>query len=199
MPGPSTIVHLVRHGEVLNPLGVNYADLAGFRLSAKGRSQAAATASRLAGRPVREVVSSPLERARQTATAIAAPHGLTVVTDPRLTEWRLSDLWAGTRWTDISPDQLRAYREHPWDLPFSPESLDDLGARMAAAVRDAAARTEAGEVVVVAHQDPLQAARLRLTGRGWTDQHDDKPAHASVVTLAPGDPWREVGHWAPGQ
>ncbi len=199
MPDPSALVHLVRHGEVLNPLGVNYADLPGFRLSPTGRGQAAAAALHLAGRPVQVVVSSPLERAQQTAAAIATPHGLAVATDPRLTEWRLSELWAGTRWTDISPDQLRAYRERPWDLPFSPESLADLGHRMAAAVRDAAARAAGGEVVVVAHQDPLQAVRLQLTGRGWADQHDDKPSHASVVTLTPGDPWREIGHWAPGQ
>ncbi len=194
---PPPLVHLVRHGEVHNPLNVNYADLPGYRLSSLGERQAAAAGQRLAGRPLAAVVSSPLERAKQTAGAIAAPHGLEVATDDRLTEWRLSHLWAGVPWADIDPDELAAYREHPWDLPFSPEPLDELATRVAAAVREAHGARPADDVVVVGHQDPIQAARLHLTGRGFEVQHDDKPRHASVITLQPGNPWRELGHWAP--
>jgi hypothetical protein len=50
---------------------------------------------------------------------------------------------------------------------------------------------------VVAHQDPLQAARLHLTGQPLGNLHIDKPDHASVITLEPGSPWREVAHWKP--
>lgn len=197
MPTASHLVHLVRHGEVLNPLAVNYAALPGFRLSPLGHRQAAAAGRHLAARAVGAVVSSPLERARLTAAPIAAAHSLDVATDDRLTEWRLSDRWAGTRWSDIAAPELAAYRQHPWDLPFSPESLDDLADRMEAAVLDAAGRHPEGDVVVVAHQDPIQSARLRLTGRLLRDQHVDKPRHASVITLAPGSPWREIEHWWP--
>ncbi len=194
---PAPLVHLVRHGEVHNPRHVNYADLPGFRLSALGERQAAAAGRHLASRPLAAVVSSPLERARQTAQAIAAPHGLDIATDDRLTEWRLSQVWAGIPWADIAPHELAAYREHPWELPFSPESLDELAARVAAAVRDAHSTHPGDDVAVVGHQDPIQAARLRLIGAGFGRQHDDKPRHASVITLQPGDPWRELGHWAP--
>ncbi len=190
-------MHLVRHGEVHNPRHVNYADLPGFRLSTQGERQAAEAGRRLTARPLAAVVSSPLERAMQTAAAIAAPHGLDVATDDRLTEWRLAEVWAGIPWAEIAAHELAAYREHPWELPFSPESLDELADRVAAAVRDAHNFDPRRDVAVVAHQDPIQAARLHLTGRGFDVQHEDKPRHASVITLQPGDPWRELGHWAP--
>ncbi len=194
---PPPLIHLVRHGEVHNPRHVNYADLPGFRLSAVGESQAAAAGRHLAQRPLAAVVASPLERAQQTAAAIAAPHGLGVATDDRLTEWRLAQVWAGVPWADIAPDELAAYREHPWELSFSPESLAELADRVAAAARAAHARHPDHDVAVVGHQDPVQAGRLLLTGRGFDGQHDDKPRHASVISLRPGEPWRELEHWSP--
>lgn len=197
MSSAASRLHLVRHGEVHNPRHVNYADIPGYRLSARGERQAEAAGRHLAGRPLAAVVASPLERAVQTATAIAAPHRLAVECDDRLTEWRLAQVWAGVPWADIAPHELAAYREHPWALDFSPESLDELADRMAAAVRDAHAAHGDLDVAVVAHQDPIQAARLRLTGRGFATQHDDKPQHASVITLRPGEPWVELRHWAP--
>ncbi len=197
MPLAPPLVHLVRHGEVHNPDHVNYAALPGFRLSVRGIGQAAAAARRLAERPVAAVTASPLERAQQTAAAIAAAHGLAAGSDPDLTEWGLSEVWAGTRWSEIDPGQLEAYRAHPWDLPFSPESLAQLADRMAGAVRRLHAAHPDGDVVVVGHQDPIQAARLTLTGRALTELADDKPGHCSIITLDPGADWVERGHWRP--
>src|SRR5437763_15184254 len=85
-PPRHTVVHLVRHGEVHNPEGVLYGRLPGFHLSTAGRQMAEAVAAALARRDVGLVVSSPLERARETAEPIAAAHGLTVGTDERLLE-----------------------------------------------------------------------------------------------------------------
>ena len=81
-----TVIHLVRHGEVENPKGIIYGRLPGYHLSERGLRQARGAAEHLAEREIGAVWSSPLERARQTADAIAAPHGLEVVVDPRITE-----------------------------------------------------------------------------------------------------------------
>ena len=68
-------VYLVRHGEVANPNHVVYADLPGFNLSPLGVRQAHAAGRHLARRPIDAVVTSPLARAVQTATAIpVSPH-----------------------------------------------------------------------------------------------------------------------------
>jgi broad specificity phosphatase PhoE len=151
------------------------------------------------------VVTSPLLRARTTAEAIAAHHSLEVVVDPRLTEWRLSSRWAGHVWEQLEeafPGELTAYLEHPTELDFSPEPISTVAARMAEAVGAALVGAAGGEVVVVSHQDPVQAARLALTGRNLTELNEDKPAHAELVTLhraVEEGAWVEQARWRPEQ
>lgn len=94
----ASYVHLIRHGEVENPEHVVYARLAGFGLSDRGRRQATEAARYLARRPVVAVWSSPLQRALETAWVLAEPHGLPVLVDDELTEWKLADDWAGIVW-----------------------------------------------------------------------------------------------------
>jgi ribonuclease H / adenosylcobalamin/alpha-ribazole phosphatase len=191
-------VYLVRHAEVDNPGGVVYADLPGYALSERGRAQAAATARRLPADAT--VVSSPLQRAIETATIISGGTG--VVVDDDLTEWYLGRRWAGHVWAQIDddfPGELTAYREHPHDLPFADETLARLADRIDGAVRRHRTAV-AGPVVIVSHQDPVQAGRLALTGRPLSDLHVDKPAHASVITLEPASgAWQEREAWAPAQ
>jgi len=195
------LTYLVRHGEVHNPDRIVYADLDGYRLSELGRAQAAAAARRLPAGSA--IVASPLERAVETASIIASELGTTVAVDEDVTEWHLGRRWAGHVWESLDddfPGELTAYLERPADLPFSPETLEALADRVAGAVRRHRDTTES-PLVIVSHQDPIQAARLALTGVPLTDLHNDKPPHAAVITLqgsGSGD-WHEVGMWAPDQ
>lgn len=190
---------LVRHGEVLNPHGVVYADLPGYPLSDRGRSQAAEAVSHLP--PRSRIVTSPLQRAVETAGIIAVELDAMVEVDQALTEWRFARRWAGHRWEDLDdafPGELDAYTDHPDRLPFGEESLNALAERMVGAIlrhRDAVD----GPLVVVSHQDPIQAGRLSLTGRPLTDLHQDKPNHASIVTLegTGAARWIERDFWTP--
>lgn len=195
-------VHLVRHGEVDNPEHVVYASLSGFPLADRGLRQAKLAARFLSSQPVVAVWSSPLERALQTAQAIAARARLPVLVHPDLTEWRLSDRWAGVPWEalpDRMPGELEAYLLDPTALPFAPETLEDLATRIATVVEQLHDRHPEGDVVIVGHQDPVQAARLHLTGRPLDRLHQDKPAHGSVITLRPGPPWIELSSWSPDE
>ena len=72
------IVHLLRHGEVHNPQGILYGRSTGFHLSERGRAMADRVADRIGDRDITHIVSSPLERAQETATPLAAARGLTV-------------------------------------------------------------------------------------------------------------------------
>ena len=194
------LVHLVRHGEVHNPRHLVYASLPGFRLSPRGVRQTRQAGCHLASRPLGAVWSSPLERARQTAENLAAPHLLEVGVLPELAEWRLMDRWAGHRWEEIPelfPGEMESYLQHPSHLAFGPETLPALAERIAGAVREAESTVSDGEVAVVGHQDPIQAGRLLLTGRSLEELFRDRPEHCSVITLRPGDPWTEVGMWSP--
>ncbi|MEV6491954.1 histidine phosphatase family protein, partial [Actinoplanes sp. NPDC051633] len=81
-----TTVHVLRHGEVHNPTKVLYGRLPDFHLSELGRQMAKAGAEAVADRDVTYLVSSPLERAQETAEPFAAQFELDVATDVRLIE-----------------------------------------------------------------------------------------------------------------
>lgn len=196
----AALVHLVRHGEVTNPDNLVYGSLPGFGLSTLGLEQARKVGRYLGPRPIVAIWSSPLERSLRTAEEIAARSGIPVRVDSNLTEWALSERWKGHPWASLStsfPGELEAYLDHPDNLGFSPESLEALATRMAEVSRKLDAEHPHGDVVLVSHQDPIQAARLRLTGSSIAGIHIDKPGHAAVVTLRPGDAWREETVWNP--
>ena len=95
-----------------------------------------------------------------------------MVADLRLTEWRLGGRWNGVVWEDLPttfPGELEAYLDHPADLPFSPESLEEAAQRMAALVGELGEQHPGAAAVLVSHQDPVQAARLLLTGGDLAD------------------------------
>ncbi len=193
-------LHLVRHGEVHNPDHLVYGDLPGFVLGETGLRQAAAAADHLSGLAVDAVVSSPLERAMETAQILADTLGLEAYGDERLTEWALGRRWRGVVWEQLPkafPGELEAYLEHPQELPFSPESISAVAERMATAVAELGSAHPGGVAVVVSHQDPVQAARLRLTGVGLTRFTQNKPRHCTVISLTAGSPWSEREVWNP--
>ncbi len=193
-------IHLIRHGEVDNPGDIVYADIHGFVLSARGRAQAAAAGEHLAENPPVLIVSSPLDRAVETARLIAAGTGSDVVTDRRLTEWALAVRWRGGVWPELPttfPGELEAYLENPFDLPFCPESIEEVADRISAAVNEHAAAAS-GAVAFVAHEDPLHITHHRLTGQHPEVFHENKPGHCSITTLqSTNGGWTDVTRWNP--
>lgn len=158
-------VHLVRHGEVANPKGVIYGRLPGYNLSERGQRQAEAAAERLASEDVAAVWASPLERAQETAAAIAARHSLQMVTDVRLLE-------SGSTFQGISRNVLGLLVDPRrwWSLrnPMRPswgESFGDIRIRMLDVIQEALADVGGRNVVMVSHQTPVLVARLALAGR----------------------------------
>jgi broad specificity phosphatase PhoE len=198
----AALVHLVRHAEVENPDHLVCGSMPGFGLSPHGLDQARRVGRYLGPRPVVAIWSSPLERSLRTAEEIASRSGVPVRVDHELTEWALMDRWKGYPWNLISetfPGELEAYLDSPQALDFASESLEALANRVAAVARRLDAEHPHGDVVVVSHQDAIQAGRLRLVGSPITTLHDDKPSNGSVVTLRPGTTWKEETIWEPGE
>jgi broad specificity phosphatase PhoE len=73
-PHGITRLTLVRHGRVHNPEKIFYGRLPGFALSGEGLREARCAARTLSRKPLAAVYTSPLLRARQTASAIQACH-----------------------------------------------------------------------------------------------------------------------------
>ncbi|HIE21397.1 MAG TPA: histidine phosphatase family protein [Acidimicrobiia bacterium] len=196
----AALVHLVRHAQIENPEGVVYGTRPGFGLSAYGVEQARRVGRYLGPRPLVAIWSSPLERALRTAEEIAARVGVPVRVHPDLREWDVTERWAGHRWaelTELFPGEFEAYRDHPQDLPFANETLTELAERFARFTRQVDADHPHGDVVLVSHQDPIQAGRLRLLGSPLASLNEDKPSTGAVITLRPGTSWKEETHWSP--
>ena len=162
----TTVVHLVRHGEVRNPDAVLYGRLPGFHLSEEGILMAKAATAFLAGRDVALLLSSPLERALETAAPLAAQFGLEVREDERLIEpW---NYFEGARF-DVGAAALARPAAWPHLVnPFQPswgEPYTSIAARMHAVMADAAREVSGREAVCVSHQLPIWVARRAAEGR----------------------------------
>ncbi len=185
LPADRTIVHLVRHGEVANPRGILYGRIPGFHLSEDGRLMAKAAADFLAGRDVTVLMSSPLERARETAEPIAAEFGLTPVIDDRLIEpWNhFQGMTFGIGDGSLRQPRHWRYLVNPlrpsWGEPYR-----EVLARMLSVVGDAARMAHGHEVVCVSHQLPIWVTRRAAEGRRlWHHPARRQCALASVTSF----------------
>lgn len=177
-----TVVHLVRHGEVHNPDRILYGRLPEFHLSELGREMADIVATHLAENDITHVISSPLERARETAAPIAAAHDLEIELDERALEAENAfegRAVAGGKGIFRDPTM--------WKLMVNPmrpswgEPYVDLAARMQAAVDTARDRARGHEAVIVSHQAPIWMLRLAIEGRRFV--HDPRKRQCTLASL----------------
>ena len=181
----TTIVHLLRHGEVENPAGIIYGRLPGYHLSAKGRSMASAAADFFAERSVVALFCSPLERAQETAQPVAERLGLDIVTDDRLIE--SLNHFEGMKF-GVGDGSLRRPAHWPYLInPFRPswgEPYHDVAARMLAMMADAREAAAGAEAVCVSHQSPIWVARRTVEGkRLWHNPTSRECALGSVTSF----------------
>ena len=163
-----TTVYLVRHSDVENPQSVLYGHLDGFPLSELGRRRAEALAERLAGSGINRIISSPLERAQETARFLASrlPQQVEIETDPQLRESEFSRYLQGVRFWMIPLLRPRWYL-HKMRRGMMPgdEAITDLGGRVLDVAQRAVAEAPEKTIALVSHADPLQAAWILLDGR----------------------------------
>jgi probable phosphomutase (TIGR03848 family) len=199
-------VLLVRHGRTTaNTSGVLAGWTPGVRLDDHGEQQARALAERMGPVPLAAIVSSPLERCQQTATAlrsVAGPKGVArpeIVTEERLGECRYGD-WTGRELKTLTRDPLwKVVQEHPSAAVFpgpEGESMRAMQNRAVDAVRDWDAQVAAEHGpdavwVAVSHGDVIKAVLADALGA-----HLDSfqrivvsPASVSVVTYTPTRPF----------
>lgn len=185
-------VILVRHGRsTANTDGILAGRTPGVTLDDTGRGQAERTAGRLATVPLMGVVSSPLQRCRQTAQAIlehqsGAP---SFTTEDGITECDYGD-WQGRKLAELGKEELwKTVVARPSAAVFPDgESLADMQARAVTAIRDHDATVESehgpGAVwVAVSHGDIIKSVVADAYGMPFDHfqrVHVD-PASVSVI------------------
>jgi len=185
----ATTILLVRHGQ--NDW-VQKNRLAGWipsvHLNDTGRQQAEAAAARLAHLPIKAVYTSPLERCRETAAAIAAPHQLSLTELPTVGEVRYGQ-WEGAKIRKLAKDpRWTAVQHYPGRFRFPDgESLFEVQARGVAALEELARQHPEELIVVVSHADLIKLLLAHYLG-----VHIDlfqrvvvSPASVSVLALHP--------------
>jgi broad specificity phosphatase PhoE len=194
---PRLTVYLVRHGEayrnvprLLRPRGLSSEQL--DSLTARGTRQAQAVGRELQSAGITRVVTSPTQRTRQTADAIASALGLSGArVEPALASLREGTIpEGGTSTLTWRRTQWKAGRD---PRPEGGESLRDGLARARALLERIAAEQPGTKIAVVSHGDIVAAllayAEATPILEGLPD-HDVAPGSVSVLTLRDAPAWR---------
>ena len=178
----TTRVLLIRHGATVLSAEDRFAGATDVALSDEGQSQARALGERLADAEIAAVYASPMQRTVATATFIAAPHRLSLSTDPGLREIDHG------RWEQLTrreveqryPDEYANWEADPFTFaPEGGESGLSVMARALPVLRRIVVANVGKTVAIVSHKATIRLVLCSLLGidaRGYRDRLDQSPA-----------------------
>ena len=162
-------VFVVRHAESEYSRDRRFTGWRDVPLSVDGRRQCAALADALRGRGAQAIYASPLQRARVTAEAIAAPYGLAVRTDVAFREMGFGD-WEGMAVDEVAarfPEDFARWRSAPerFQRPGG-ETLAEVARRVARGRDALRAAHPDGTLILVTHAVVARLLVLDALGLG---------------------------------
>jgi broad specificity phosphatase PhoE len=185
-----TDILLARHGETDWNRESRFQGHADPPLNELGRQQAAELAEALAAEELAAVYSSPLQRAFETAQAVAARHGLAAVPVEGLREVDVGS-WQGLTRDEVErrfPQQFHRWLDYGrgWD---DGESYEEMGERALVALEELAARHDGQRILAVTHGGPIRAALARAEGISHSEARRLGPmlGNCFVARFAVGD------------
>jgi probable phosphomutase (TIGR03848 family) len=193
-----SVVLLVRHGRTTaNASGILAGWSPGVHLDDVGRTQVEQLAERLRSVPLAGIVSSPLDRTRETASAIESGRGIEHHRDERIGECRYGD-WTGRPLAELATEPLwKVVQRHPANATFPGphgESLAAMSARAVASVREWNEHFGPEAIyAVVSHGDIIKAVLADALGM-HLDMYQRivvDPASVSVVRYSTTRPFVE--------
>jgi probable phosphoglycerate mutase len=204
---PATTLILIRHGETAWNAERRLQGHLDIALNLEGERQAAALAGALRHEKFDLIVSSDLQRARQTADAVAARHDLPVQLDPALRE-RCYGGFEGLLYADIEqrfPVEFAAWQGRDIDSALPPgvnrgESFREFNERVTTAIHRWAAAHPGKTLALVAHGGVLECAHRAALGMPLETPRSFSVHNASInrFTASGGvlalQSWGEVAH-----
>ena len=172
--GAPTRLLLLRHGQTELSRQRRYSGRGNPELTDTGRGQAADAARYLARkRGISAVISSPLQRAHETATAAAEALGLTVAVDPDLTETDFGE-WEGLTFPEAAerhPEVHGRWLRDTSQAAPGGESFDEVQHRVQRARDRIVAEHSGTTVLVVSHVTPIKTLLRLALAAGPTILH----------------------------
>jgi len=208
---PTTHIVLIRHGETAWNAERRLQGHIDIALNAEGLRQAEALAAALADERFDAIVASDLQRAHQTAQAVARVQGMAVQSDPGLRE-RCYGGFEGLLYAEIEarfPEEFAAWQAREIDSVMPPgvrvaESFRQFYQRSIDTILGWAARHPGQTLALVAHGGVLECAYRGALGLALETPRDFPVKNASInrFTVADGQltlqSWGEVDHLARG-
>jgi broad specificity phosphatase PhoE len=187
---------LIRHGETDWNRDRRWQGQSDIPLNGAGEAQARDLAKRLRGSRLDAIFTSDLQRARQTAEAVAAVTGAPVREDRRLREIGLG-AWEGMLGDEIRARDTETYetfRARPTAArPPGGESVLEVQRRVLTVLRDVLHAFPEGRVAIVSHGLALAALKVALRrlplDAVWNHELDNAAFEVyQVAPEAPVDP-----------
>jgi broad specificity phosphatase PhoE len=148
-----------------------------------GLQQAERVAQRLQSLPIDAIYSSPLQRARATAEALAVRINLPVVYDERLMEYDFGVV-SGLTWEGVvanHPELVKRWADDAWAVPIEgSEGRINFAARVQAVMDDVIAQYPDRQVVVVAHGGTFAVYLAKMLGLDLQRRHPFHFGNTSV-------------------
>lgn len=137
----------------------------GFNLSPKGRLEAEAAGKFFADKKIKQIYTSPLERAFQTADFISNK-----IPDSTITHrFELNEVESSS-WQGLDPEDL--YKNNSYEMfindpkaEIGSENLNQLSNRMKLFTQELAVKHKGQSVVCVSHEFPILALKLTLENK----------------------------------
>ncbi len=182
---------LIRHGQATFNIEHRLpGQLPGIPLTEEGRRQAQRTGEALAGLPISAIISSPLERARETAALVAGSRDIPIQLDPELADTNVGK-WAGMNYNELSKSDDAEWKLYARSMSVAPPGVEsglDVQARAVRAVERARRAPDLGEyVALVAHADVIKLIVAYYTGMSHECVRFLSIDNASVTVLAFGE------------
>jgi alpha-ribazole phosphatase len=192
----TTLIYLLRHGEVTAARPRRFIGHLDVPLSEEGERQCEVQALRLAAAPLAAVITSDLRRARRSGEILGAPHGLRPEPVAALREMAMGR-WDGLTAAEIEAREPRAFAEWMGDVGRfafpEGESVTDLVARAWPAFEAIAAAYHGQAVVVVAHGGTNRALLCQALGLPLTRLLSFGQDYAALSVLErDAEAWRVV-------
>ena len=162
--GKPTVTLLLRHGATELSAERRFAGRGDIALTKEGIKQARLAARKLAAAPgVDVILTSPLQRARRTAEAVAEATGAPLIVDDDLIEADFGE-WQGLTFAEARqrwPDELTAWLATPDAAPPGGESFAMVALRVLAAMDRLVEAHKYKRTVVVSHVTPIKTLICR--------------------------------------
>lgn len=181
-----TTVFLIRHGVTAWHAEERVLGHRDIPLSPAGIEQAHATAAELASVKLAEVLSSPLQRAVQTAEIIGQGAGIEVARDPRLTDFKLGK-WTGMSYAEVAAtSEYQQFLRDPEAMSIpGGESLDEIKRRAVSAVEQALSDSPSGDAVaLVTHAGIIRVLLVHYMGSAPANYHRIRVSPGSISILS---------------